>query len=43
MESLGATPWDVLLVGTGLPQSLLALYVAADLSKICARMVDVSG
>lgn len=27
MESLGDTEWDVIIAGTGLPQSLLALYV----------------
>jgi RAB protein geranylgeranyltransferase component A len=27
METLDSTEWDVLIVGTGLQQSLLALYV----------------
>jgi RAB protein geranylgeranyltransferase component A len=27
METLDNTAWDVLIVGTGLQQSLLALYV----------------
>lgn len=27
MESLDETNWDVVIAGTGLPQSLLALYV----------------
>jgi RAB protein geranylgeranyltransferase component A len=27
MDSLDKTEWDVLIVGTGLQQSLLALYV----------------
>lgn len=27
METLDKTEWDVLIVGTGLQQSLLALYV----------------
>lgn len=27
METLDNTDWDVLIVGTGLQQSLLALYV----------------
>ncbi len=27
METLDNTEWDVLIVGTGLQQSLLALYV----------------
>lgn len=27
MESLDKTEWDVIISGTGLPQSLLALYV----------------
>ena len=28
MESLSDTVWDVVLSGTGVPQSLLALYVS---------------
>jgi RAB protein geranylgeranyltransferase component A len=28
MDSLNDTDWDVLIAGTGLRQSLLALYVA---------------
>lgn len=27
MESLNDTQWDIVISGTGLPQSLLALYV----------------
>ena len=27
MDSLAETEWDVIIAGTGLPQSLLALYV----------------
>lgn len=27
METLNGTSWDVVIAGTGLPQSLLALYV----------------
>jgi hypothetical protein len=27
LESLDGSSWDVLISGTGLPQSLLALYV----------------
>jgi RAB protein geranylgeranyltransferase component A len=30
MDTLDNTEWDVLIVGTGLQQSLLALYVYRD-------------
>jgi RAB protein geranylgeranyltransferase component A len=30
MDTLDNTTWDVLIVGTGLQQSLLALYVYND-------------
>jgi RAB protein geranylgeranyltransferase component A len=32
METLDNTEWDVLIVGTGLQQSLLALYVPCPLA-----------
>ena len=34
MESLGDTQWDVVLTGTGLSVSLLALYVALALRTV---------
>jgi RAB protein geranylgeranyltransferase component A len=33
MDTLDNTDWDVLIVGTGLQQSLLALYVASPASQ----------
>jgi len=30
MDTLDNTEWDVLIIGTGLQQSLLALYVYRD-------------
>lgn len=34
MESLNDTHWDVVISGTGLPQSLLALYVHVALTSM---------
>jgi RAB protein geranylgeranyltransferase component A len=34
METLDNTDWDVLIVGTGLQQSLLALYVASSALRL---------
>jgi len=36
MESLDNTEWDVLIVGTGLQQSLLALYVPYESARVDA-------
>ena len=38
MDSLDNSDWDVLIVGTGLQQSLLALYVAALASQSPAAL-----
>ena len=36
METLDNTEWDVLIVGTGLQQSLLALYVPYESARVDA-------
>ena len=36
METLDNTEWDVLIVGTGLHQSLLALYVPCLPARVAA-------
>jgi len=44
MESLGDTLWDVVICGTGLQQSLLALYVqsALDATSLSSRLTDLA-
>lgn len=37
METLDGTEWDVVIVGTGLAQSLLALYVLPNPCMHSAR------
>lgn len=42
METLDGTEWDVVIVGTGLPQSLLALYGCAPPSQARHQLTDLS-
>ena len=37
METLDGTEWDIVISGTGLPQSLLALYVFTTTGKAMAQ------
>lgn len=41
MESLDNTDWDVLIVGTGLQQSILALYVYLCHRYLTRNLTDV--
>jgi len=42
METLDGTEWDIVISGTGLPQSLLALYVSIRPSQPYLRLTDLS-
>jgi hypothetical protein len=41
MDTLDNTDWDVVIVGTGLQQSLLALYVYTLHSSIIRNLTDL--
>lgn len=43
MDTLDNTEWDVVIVGTGLQQSLLALYVFLPFARVVLRnLTDVA-